>query len=80
MKVLDGIMPKTTQGKRNKQSIEAQFALADRVLKGLHKSIDEEIERARDLEVEHAVALHKSGRAELIEGDEMIRQARRRIG
>ena len=73
-------MPKTTQGKRNKQSIEAQFALADRVLKGLHKSLDAEIERTRDLEVEHDLALYKAGKNPLCDGDESIREARRRVG
>jgi len=73
-------MPKTTRGKRNKQSIEAQFALAERVLKGIHKSIDEEIERARDLEVEHALALYKAGKNPTFDGDEIIQQARRRVG
>lgn len=73
-------MPHTTQRNRTKQSIEAQFALAERVLKGLHKRIDENIERARDLEVEHALALYKSGKATLQDGEEIIQQARRRVG
>ena len=73
-------MPKAVPTKRTKQNIEAQFALAERVLRGIDKSIDEQLERRRDLEVAHAIALHKSGKADVIDGDTMIREARRRIG
>lgn len=54
--------------------------MARRVLAHLHKSIDNQIEQARDLEVEHALALYKSGKAELQDADEIIRQARARVG
>ncbi len=73
-------MPRTVPSKRHRQSIESQIALADRVLKGLHKSIDEKIERARDLEVERAVALYKAGKNPACDGDEFIEQMRRRVG
>ncbi len=73
-------MPRTAQPKRHRQSIEAQIALADRILRGLHKSIDEKIERARDLEVERALALYKAGKNPACDGDEFIQQMRRRVG
>ncbi|MDR3574875.1 MAG: hypothetical protein P4L50_13510 [Anaerolineaceae bacterium] len=73
-------MPQTTQRKRQKPSIEAQIALAERVLKGLHKSLDEEIARTRDLEIEHDLALYKAGRNPLCDGNASIQEARRRVG
>lgn len=73
-------MPKTTPRQRSRQSAESQLALTARVLKGLNKSIDEQIELARDIEVEHAIALLESGKAKLIDHDEMIRLAKKRIG
>lgn len=73
-------MPRTIPPKRQRQSVEAQFALAERVLRNINKSIDQQLERARDLEVEHALALYKSGKATLQDGDAVIQQARRRIG
>lgn len=73
-------MPQTTHRKRNKLSIEAQIALSERILKGLHKSLDEEIERACELEAEHAVALYKAGKNPLCDGNESIQEARRRVG
>ena len=79
-KYLDGNMPRTTPRQRSRQSSEAQLALTARVLKGLNKSIDEQIELARDIEVEHAIALLESGKAKLIDHDEMMRQAKKRIG
>jgi hypothetical protein len=77
---LDGNMPKTTQGKRTKQSVEAQLALAERVLKGVNRTIDEQIQRAQDLEVEHALTLYKCGKATLLDGKEVIKQATRLVG
>ena len=76
----DAIMPRTTQHKRTRQSIDAQFALSERVLKGIHKSIEADIERARDLQIEHDLALHRAGKNPLCDGDESIREARRRVG
>jgi hypothetical protein len=76
----DGIMPQTTRLKRMKLSIESHLALTARVLKGLHKSIDEQIELARDIEAECAIALLESGKAKLIDHDEMIRLAKKRLG
>ena len=73
-------MPRTIPHKRHRQSVEAQLALAERVLRNLHKSIDQQLERARDLEVEHAVVLYKSGKATLQDGNEIIQQALRRVG
>jgi hypothetical protein len=73
-------MPKTTQGKKARPSVESQLALAERVLKGVHKSIDEQIERACDLEVAHAMALYRSGKATLQDADEVMKEARRRVG
>lgn len=73
-------MQRTTTGKRSKQSIEAQFALAARVLKGIHRSIDAQIEQARDLEIENDLALYKAGKNPLCDGAESIQEARRRVG
>ena len=72
-------MSHTTPRTRTKQSIEAQFALAERVLKGIHQRIDEDLERACDLEVKHALALYRAGKATLRDVDEVIAEARRRI-
>ena len=79
-KFLDGIMPKTSSSRQNRQYAATHVALTARMLKGLHKSIDNQMELARDLEVDHALALLESGQAKLIDHDEMIRQARKRIG
>jgi hypothetical protein len=73
-------MPRTIPHKRQRQSIEAQLALANRVINGLHKSIDETIDQVRDLEVRRALALYKSGKATLHDADEIMQEARRRIG
>ncbi len=73
-------MPQATRRNRTKQSIETQFALAERVLKGLHKTLEQEIERARDLQIEHDLALYKAGKNPVCDGDESIRGARRRVG
>jgi len=73
-------MPKTTPIKRSRQAQDSNIALTARILKGLNKSIDEQIDLARDIEVEHAIALLESGKANLIEHDEMIRLAKKRIG
>ena len=73
-------MPNTSRKNRRRESTEAHFALAQRVLKGLHASIDADIERACDLEVEHALALYKAGKATLQDADEVMQQVRRRIG
>ena len=77
---MDIIMPKTTPIKRSRQAQDSNIALTARILKGLNKSIDEQIDMARDIEVEHAIALLESGKANLIEHDEMIRLAKKRIG
>jgi uncharacterized coiled-coil protein SlyX len=73
-------MPKTIRAAKRTQSIEAQFAMAERVLTGLNKTIDAQLDRARDLEVEHARALYKSGKATVRNGREIIEEARRRVG
>ena len=78
--VLDGNMPKTSHSKRTKQSIEAQIALSARVLKGLHQSLEEDIERARDLQIEHDLAAYKAGKNPICDGAESIREARRKVG
>ena len=77
---MDGIMPQTARGKRPHQSVEAQLAQAARIIKSANKSIEELDRRAQDLEVEHALALYKSGKATLQDGKEVIAQARRLIG
>ena len=79
-KALDGIMPQITPRQRIRQSAQSQVAVYARVLKGLNKSIDEQIELARDIEVEHAIALLESGKGKLIEHEEMMRLAKKRIG
>ena len=73
-------MSKTATHKVRKQSIEAQFALAERVIRNLHQSIDEQIERAQDLEVQRAMALYKSGKATLRDWKQMMAKARRIVG
>jgi len=77
---LDGTMPQTIRKKRLKPTIEAQLALAERVLRGVHKQIDDEIERACQLECEHALALYRTGKNPICDGEESIREARRRVG
>ena len=79
-KDLDSTMPQTTHKKRTKPSIEAQLALAERVLRGVNKQIDEEIERSCRLECQHAWAAYRSGKNPICDGNESIREARRRIG
>jgi len=73
-------MPKTTPIKRSRQPQDSNIALTARILKGLNKSIEELDRRAQDIEVEHALALYKSGKATLQDGKEVIAQARRLIG
>lgn len=73
-------MPRTALNKRNKRNIEAQFALADRVLNGINESIDAQIERACNLEVERALALYRAGKATLHDADKVLEEARRRVG
>jgi hypothetical protein len=73
-------MPRTTQRRRTQQSVEEQLALAERVLKGVYKSIDQQFERACDLEVERAMALYRSGKATPHNADELMNEARRRVG
>ena len=53
--------------------------MAERAMRSLHKSIDRQIERARDLEVQHALALYKSGKTELHDASNVIKQARQRV-
>jgi hypothetical protein len=79
-KALDANMPQTTHRKRVKPSVAAQLALAERVLRGVHKQIDEEINRACALECEHALALYKTGKNPICDGAESLREARRRVG
>jgi hypothetical protein len=73
-------MQKSSQKRTLRQSVDAQLALAARVLKSVHMGIDEQIERARDLEVEHAIALYKAGKNPIVEGVDLIAEARRRLG
>jgi len=73
-------MQKSGQSKRARPSVEVQLALAERVLKSVHKSIDDQIERACDLEVQHALALYRSGKAELQDAAQVMKEARRRVG
>lgn len=54
--------------------------MSARLLKGIHKSIDVQIEQACDLEVQHALALYRSGKGKLYDADEVIAEARCRIG
>jgi len=72
-------MPEIDRRKNRRSSIEAQFALSERVLKGIHKQIDADLERACDLEVKHALALYRAGKASLHNVDDVIAEARRRI-
>lgn len=73
-------MSRTAQTKRRNQSVEAQLALAARALKGAKRGIDAQIERACELEVEHALALYKCGKASLHDAEEVMAEARRRVG
>jgi hypothetical protein len=78
--LLNGNMPRMISERKKRPSIEAQLALAERVLRGINKSIDVQIQRAQDLEVERALALYKSGKATLQDGKEVIEQARLLVG
>jgi hypothetical protein len=73
-------MPKTTSTQPNRHLAKERLAFATRVLKGLHKSIDEQIEMARDAEVEQALALLEAGKAKFISHEKMMQEARKRIG
>ena len=73
-------MPKTTPRQRSRQPAESPASVYARVLKGLNKSIDEQIELTRDLEIEHDLALYKAGKNPLMDGNESIEEARRRVG
>lgn len=73
-------MPKTTSTQRNRHLAEERLAFATRVLKGLHKSIDEQIDLARDAEVEQALALVETGKAKFVSHEKMMQEARKRIG
>ena len=73
-------MSRALQPKNRRQSIEAQFANAERAFQRLNKTIDAQLERAQDLEVQRAIALYKSGRAKVYDMDESIRQARQLAG
>ncbi|MFT3784781.1 MAG: addiction module protein [Tepidisphaeraceae bacterium] len=70
-------MQKSGQAKRRRPSVEAQLALAERVLKSVHKGIDEQIERACKLEVQQAIALYRAGKAEFQNADDVMAEARR---
>jgi hypothetical protein len=72
-------MPRSRQSKRARRTIEAKGALAKRVIQRLHKTIDDQIERACDLEVQFAWALYRCGKAELVDADVVMREARRRV-
>jgi len=80
LRLLDAIMPRTTPRKRTRLTVEAQIALAERILKRLHKSIDAQIEKTRDLDIDKAIALHKAGQNPVIDGKEMMKEARIMIG
>jgi hypothetical protein len=73
-------MPETTHKKRKKSSVEAQLALAARVLRGVHKQIEAEMDQSCELECEHALALYRAGKNPIIDGEESIREARSRVG
>ena len=70
-------MTRLLQPKRRPQSIEAQFVQAERAYRCLIQTIDTQLERAQDLEVQRAIALYKSGRAKVYDLDDSIAQARK---
>lgn len=74
------LMSHPSSPKHRAQSIEAQFAQAERAYQRLNKSIDQHLERAQDLEAQRAIALYKSGKAKVFDLDESIRQARQLVG
>ena len=73
-------MPQTNQKLRSRPSTRVHIALTERAIKGLNKSIDEDIARARDLEMEHDLALYRAGKNPVCDGEESIREARKRVG
>ena len=76
----DGIMPQTSRRKRESQSAAEQAAFTARILKGLNKTIDEQIALTRDLQIEHDLALYRAGKNPALDADECMKEARRRIG
>ena len=72
-------MPRTVplQKQRTSMSVEDQLALAECVLRGASQSIDEQVQRAQDLEVERALLLYKSGKASLQDSKSVFDLARR---
>jgi len=73
-------MNRTLQPRSRRQSIETQFTKAEQAYRRLNKAIDEQLERAQDLEVQRAIALYKSGKARTYDLDESIREARQLAG
>jgi exonuclease VII small subunit len=73
-------MPHAARTALSNRSLERQFTAVERALRTLNRSIDAQVERARDLEVEQAVTLYRAGKATLHDGSEVIQQARRRVG
>jgi hypothetical protein len=73
-------MPKPTSTQRDRKPAEARLAFASRVLKGLHRSIDEQMELARDAEVEHALAMMEAGKAKFVSYEDVMQEVRKRIG
>ena len=72
-------MPHASHKKRELPSAAEQAAFAARILKGLNKSIDKQIEITRDLQIEYDLALYRAGKNPLLDADECIKEARRRI-
>jgi DNA-binding ferritin-like protein len=59
------IMPHASHKKRELPSVRGRTGFAARILKGLNKSIDKQIEIARDLQIEYDLALYRAGTADL---------------
>ena len=73
-------MAQTNPRHHTRLSAQAQAAVYARVLNKLKKSIDGLMKLACELECERALALHRAGKNPLIDGNESIREARRRFG
>ena len=72
-------MRKSVQARKGRESVDTQLALAARVLKSVHKGIDDQLERACELEVQHTIALYRAGKTELQNADEIMAEAYRRL-
>ena len=72
-------MPKTSPDQRHRRYAATQVASTARMLKGLRRTIDGQIELARNLEVDHALALIESGQAKFIDHVEMMQEAKKRL-